>query len=111
MQFDDFRISVADGKGTVTVSVVFPTGGWSNPSLNLVEYDDVPSDGVQVLTLTATPPPAGENVFQAFTKWPFPVSITFDLPPWFKGVRIADGQKDGGGGLMMAFEDFDIFPL
>lgn len=111
MQYDDFRISMANGQCTVTVSVIFPTGGWSNPALNLVQHISPPADGVQELALSANAPLHDAVVTQAFSKWPFPVTITFDVPSWFTGVRISNADGSSGGGLMMASTDFAPFPL
>lgn len=112
MQFEDFRISHDGLMCTVTVTVVFPTGGWSNPKLTLTVPDVPPEDGVQELALTATRPSPGIQVTQGFERWPDPVSLTFERPDWFKGVRIVNASGDQPGTIFLAMsEDFDIFPL
>ncbi len=93
MLYENLDVSTQNGVTTVTLSVTFPTGGWSDPALTVVEYVTPPQDGIQEVALAASRPTG--IVTQAFEKWPLPVSVQFETPIWFQGVRILGAE--GGG--------------
>ncbi|HEX7635320.1 MAG TPA: hypothetical protein VF427_08590 [Noviherbaspirillum sp.] len=84
MRVTNVNLSIDGDNLRVSAVVITPTLGWSNLSLNPVEYVVFPPDGVIDIDVVATPP-AGNAATSVMM---FPLELVVDNRAAIKGVRL-----------------------